>query len=82
MIKKIKTNFFDVRYLPEKKFLISQKINIEDLNLNEINSILNRKQIKLKKIKKLSNKTIEYVVRIKIPEIPRRYKLLLDFLIR
>ena len=58
MIKKIKTNFFDVRYLPEKKFLISQKINIEDLNLNEINSILNRKQIKLKKIKKLSNKTI------------------------
>ena len=58
MIKKIKANFFDVRYLPEKKFLISDKINIEDLNLNEINSILNRKQIKLKKIKKLSNKTI------------------------
>ena len=58
MIKKIKTNFFDVRYLPEKKFLISHKINIEDLNLNEINSILNRKQIELKKIKKLSNKTI------------------------
>ena len=27
MIKKIKTNFFDVRYLPEKKFLISQKID-------------------------------------------------------
>ena len=58
MIKKIKINFFDVRYLPEKKFLISDKINIEDLNLNEINSILNRKQIKFKKIKKLSNKTI------------------------
>ena len=58
MIRKIKTNFFDVRYLPEKKFLISDKINIEDLNLNEINSILNRKQIKFKKIKKLSNKTI------------------------
>ena len=58
MIQKIKTNFFDVRYLPEKKFLISDKINIEDLNLNEINSILNRKQIKFKKIKKLSNKTI------------------------
>ena len=48
MIKKIRINFFDVRYLPEKKFLISDKINIEDLNLNEINSILNRKQIKLK----------------------------------
>ena len=29
MIKKLKTNFFDVRYLPEKKFLISDKINIE-----------------------------------------------------
>ena len=58
MIKKIKTNFFDVRYLPEKKFLISDKINIQDLNINEINSILNRKQIKLKKIKKLSKKTI------------------------
>ncbi len=58
MIKKIKTNFFDVRFLPEKKFLISDKINIEDLNLNEINSILNRKQVKLKKIRKLSNKTV------------------------
>ena len=58
MIKKIKINFFDVRYLPEKKFLISDKINVEDLNLDEINSILNRKQIKLKKIKKLSNKTV------------------------
>ncbi len=58
IIKKIKTNFFDVRYLPEKKFLISDKINIEDLNLDQINSILNRKQIKLKKIKKLSNKIV------------------------
>ena len=58
MIKKIKTDFFDVRYLPEKKFLISDKINIQDLNINEINSILNRKQIKFKKIKKLSKKTI------------------------
>ena len=57
-IKKIKINFFDVRYLPEKKFLISDKINIEDLNINEINDILNRKQIRFKKIKKLSGKTI------------------------
>ena len=57
-IKKIKINFFDVRYLPEKKFLLSDKINIEDLNINEINDILNRKQIKFKKIKKLSGKTI------------------------
>ena len=29
--------------LPEKKFLISDKIDIQDLNINEINSILNRK---------------------------------------
>ncbi len=58
ILKKIKKNFFDVRYLPEKKFLISDKIDIEDLNINEINAILNRKQIKLKKIKKLFNKTV------------------------
>ena len=58
MIKKVRTNFFDVRYLPEKKFLISDNIDIEDLNLNEINSILNRKQIKHRKIKKLSNKIV------------------------
>ena len=58
MIKKIKLNFFDVRYLPEKKFLISDKIDIQDFNINQINSILDRKQIKLRKIKKLSNKTI------------------------
>ena len=58
MIKKIKINFFDVRFLPEKKFLLSDKINIEDLNINQINDILNRKQIKFKKIKKLSGKTI------------------------
>ena len=58
MIKKLKTNFFDVRYLPEKKFLISDKIDMEDLNINEINSILNRKEIKLKRIQKLNNKTV------------------------
>ncbi len=58
MVKKIKLNFFDVRYLPVKKFLISDKIDIQDFNINQINSILDRKQIKLKKIKKLSNKTI------------------------
>ena len=58
MIMKLKTNFFDVRYLPEKKFLISDKIDMEDLNINEINSILNRKEIKLKRIKKLNTKTV------------------------
>jgi len=58
IIKKIKKNFFDVRYLSEKKFLLSDKIDVNDLNINEINNILNRKQIKIKKINKLSNKTI------------------------
>ncbi len=58
MIKKIKTHFFDVRYLPEKKFLISDKIDIQDFNINEINTILNRKQIDFRKIKKLSKKNI------------------------
>lgn len=58
MLKKIKLNFFDVRYLPEKKFLISDKIDIQDLNIDEVNSILDRKQINFKKIKKLFKKTI------------------------
>ena len=58
IIKKIKKTFFDVRYLSEKKFLLSDKIDVNDLNINEINDILNRKQIKIKKINKLSNKTI------------------------
>ena len=58
LIKKIKKNFFDVRYLPEKKFLLSDKVNIHDLNINEINSILKRDQINIKRINKLSNKTV------------------------
>ena len=58
LLKKIKNNFFDVRFLPEKKFLISDKININDLNLNEINNILQRKQIKVKKINNLSKSTV------------------------
>ncbi len=56
ILKKIKNNFFDVRFLPEKKFLLSDQISLNDLNINEINDILNRKQIKIKQIKKLSNK--------------------------
>ena len=56
MLRKIRTHFFDVRYLPEKKFLISDKIDIQDFNINEINTILNRKQIDFRKIKKLSKK--------------------------
>ena len=58
LIEKIKVNFFDVRFLPEKKFLISNKINIQDLNMNEVNNILNRRQTKLKKINKLNKKNI------------------------
>ena len=58
IIKKLKTNFFDVRYLPEKKFLLTNKINIEDLKVNEVNEIINRKQVEIKKIKKLNNKVI------------------------
>ncbi len=58
IIRKIKKNFFDVRYLSEKKNLLSDKIDINDLNINDINDILNRKQINFKKINKLSNKTV------------------------
>ena len=56
MLNKIKKNFFDVRFLPEKKFLLSDQISLNDINIDEINDILNRKQIKIKKIKKLNNK--------------------------
>ena len=49
ILNKIKKNFFDVRFLPEKKFLLSDQINFNDLNIDEINNILNRKQIKIKR---------------------------------
>ena len=39
LIKKIKKDFFDVRFLPEKKFLFSDQISINDLNIDEINNI-------------------------------------------
>ena len=58
LIQKLKKNFIDVRFLPEKKFLLSDRISLNDLNIEEINNILRRKQIKLKKIKKLFNKTV------------------------
>ena len=45
IIKKIKRSFFDVRYLSEKKFLLSDRIDVNDLKINDINDILNRKQI-------------------------------------
>tara|TARA_E500000178_G_scaffold66773_1_gene64061 strand:- start:3114 stop:4925 length:1812 start_codon:yes stop_codon:yes gene_type:complete len=55
---KVKKDFFDVRFLPEKKFLLSDQINLNDLNIDEINNILNRKQFRIKKIKKLKNKKV------------------------
>ena len=44
--------------MPEKKFLLTNKINVEDLKVNQVNDIINRKQIKIKKIKKLNHKVI------------------------
>lgn len=58
LLKKIKKFFFDVRFLPEKKFLLTDKIDINDLNIDEVNHILKRKQIKIKKINKLEGKRI------------------------
>lgn len=57
-LKNLKKYFFDVRFLPEKKFLLSDRIDINDFNINQINNILNRKQIKSKKIKSLIKKNI------------------------
>ena len=58
IILKLRKIFFDVRFLPEKKFLLTNKINVEDLKVNQVNDIINRKQIKIKKIKKLNHKVI------------------------
>ena len=58
IMSKLRKNFFDVRYLPEKKYLLTDKINIEDLKVNQVNDIINRKQIKIKKITKLNHKVI------------------------
>ena len=40
IILKLRKNFFDVRFLPEKKFLLTNKINVEDLKVNQVNDIL------------------------------------------
>ena len=58
IIKKLKKDFIDVRYLPEKKFLLSDRIDLNDLNIDVVNEILKRKQVKIKRINKLSNKSI------------------------
>ncbi len=58
LIKKIKKDFFDVRFLPEKKFLFSDQISINDLNIDEINNILRRKQIKISKLNHFAKKNV------------------------
>ena len=58
IIRKLKKDFIDVRFLPEKKFLLSDRIDLNDLNIDVINEILKRKQVKIKRINKLSNKSI------------------------
>ena len=58
LIKKIKKDFFDVRFLPEKKFLFSDQISINDLNIDEINNILRRKQIKISKLNHFAGKNV------------------------
>jgi FlaA1/EpsC-like NDP-sugar epimerase len=56
--KKLRKFFFDIRSLPQKKFLISNKIDLNDLKIEQINSILNRNTILIKKINALKNKNI------------------------
>jgi len=56
--KKLSNYFFDVRYLPEKKFLVNNHINLNDLKNDQLNSFLNRKPINIKKIKGLKGKNI------------------------
>ena len=55
---KLNKSFFDIRYLPEKKFLIDDNINLNDLKNDQLNSFLNRKPININKIKGLKNKKI------------------------
>ena len=50
--------FFDVRYLPEKKYLLNNAINLNDLKIDQINSFINRKQIDVRKISKLKDKNV------------------------
>ena len=55
MNKKLNKFFFDVRYLPEKKFILNNKINLNDLKIDQINSLINREQIHRKKIHSFKN---------------------------
>ena len=56
--KKLNNYFFDVRHLPEKKFLINNQINLNDLEIDQINSFIDREQIKRKKLLNLKNHNI------------------------
>jgi UDP-N-acetylglucosamine 4,6-dehydratase len=58
MNKKLNRFFFDVRYLPEKKFILNNKINLNDLKIDQINSFINRDQIHRKKIKSFRKKNV------------------------
>lgn len=58
LLNKVKKDFLDVRYLPEKKFLNSDHIDLNDLKISEINNILNRKEIIFKKINYYKDKNI------------------------
>ena len=55
---KLSKSFFDIRFLPEKKFLINDHINLNDIKIDQINSFLNRKKIDIKKINNLKKKNI------------------------
>ena len=57
-IKKLKKYFFDVRFLPEKKFLISDKIDLNDIKIDEINNIIKRKKFSIKAINSLRKKSV------------------------
>ena len=56
LIYRLKQHFFDVRYLPQKKYLISDKLDLNDFKINEINQILKRKQHEQKLIKNINKK--------------------------
>ena len=58
ILNKLKKNFFDVRFLPQKKYLLSDKLDLNDFTLNEINYLLKRKQVTPKKIFGLTKKIV------------------------
>jgi len=56
--KKLTKFFFDIRYLPEKKFLVNNNINLNDIKNDQLNTFLSRNPINIKKIKELKGKNI------------------------